>query len=125
MRQFALVAVIWLVGAAGLVARAQPVAEGGDAQEGHRLAVKICASCHVVAWDQRFPPVLRNPAPSFRTIANRPGTTAASLRNFISTTHETIATPANMPNPELTDDQVTALVSYILSLRQTAPPPKR
>ena len=57
-------------------------------------------------------------------IANRRDTTAASLRSFLLTTHATLAEPANMPNPQLTDDQVTQLVSYILSLRSSLPPPK-
>jgi cytochrome c len=121
MRWFALPVVILLLGA-GIAARGQPVAEGGDAREGHRLAVKICDSCHLVAPDQQFPPILRNPAPSFQAIADKPGATAASLRHFLLTTHATIATPADMPNPQLTEDQATALVAYILSLRRNAPP---
>jgi mono/diheme cytochrome c family protein len=124
MRQLVLTAVILLLGAAGVAARAQLTAEGSDIQEGHRLALRICYACHIVASDQEEPPILHNPAPSFQSIADRPGTTAASLRNFMLTTHRTIATPANMPNLQLTADQVTQLVSYILSLRRSAPPRK-
>ena len=43
--------------------------------------------------------------------------TERSLRNFISTTHTTLKTPFGMPNPQLTDDQITGVVSYILSLK--------
>jgi hypothetical protein len=73
--------------------------------------VKICDACHVAASDQQFPPILRPPAPSFQAIADRPGTTAALLRNFLLTTHATITNTDNMPNPQLTDDQVGVLVA--------------
>jgi hypothetical protein len=66
---------------------------------------------------QQFPPILRQPAPSFDAIANRPGTAGESLRRFLPTTHATITRTANMPNLQLTDDQERALVSYIFSLR--------
>ena len=56
--------------------------------------------------------------PSFAAIANRSATTAQSLRKFLLTTHATLKTPSNMPNPQLTDDQATAVVSYILSLKK-------
>jgi hypothetical protein len=61
---------------------------------------------------------LRQPGPSVLAVANRPGTTAASLQSFLLTTHATIPNADNMPNPQLTDDQVRVLVSYILSLRK-------
>jgi cytochrome c1 len=64
------------------------------------------------------------PAPSFRIIAKKRGTNADSLRNFLLTTHTILAEPANMPNPQLTKDQVTQLVSYILSLRSSLPAQK-
>ena len=91
--------------------------EIGNPVEGHVLALKICSFCHVVAADQEFPPTLRKPAPSFRAIANRRGTTGESLRRFLATTHTTIAEPANMPNPRMTDEQIVDIVAYILTLR--------
>lgn len=106
-----------LAGSLAAAANTQEIPQGGDPREGHRLAVKICGACHVAAPDQQFPPILRPSAPSFHAIANRPGVSAESLRTFLLTTHSTIATPRNMPNPQLTDDQATAVVSYILSLR--------
>ena len=45
------------------------------------------------------------------------------LRNFLLTTHPTLAEPANTPNPQLTD-QMTQLISYILSLRSSLPAQK-
>jgi mono/diheme cytochrome c family protein len=67
-----------------------------DVQQGHRLARLVCAACHVAAPDQQFEPILRPPAPSFESIAQR--------------------SPQGMPNPQLLDDQVKQLAAYLLSL---------
>jgi cytochrome c len=99
-------------------AGAQESAASADAREGQRLALKICTACHLVSPDQPYQPVLRPPASSFAAIANRPATSAQSLRKFLLTTHATLQTPSNMPNPQLTDDQAAAVVSYILSLKK-------
>jgi len=101
------------VSSLGLAAEAETAA---DPAEGHRLALKICSACHVVASDQQFPPMLRNPAPNFQAIAARPGTSAASLQRFILTTHAEIATPKGMPNPQLTEDQAAEIAAYMVSL---------
>ena len=85
-----------------------------DPVAGHRLALLLCAPCHVVATDQEQPPMLDNPAPAFLAIANRPDTTEASLRRFLLTTHRTTS---KMPNPELADYQMNAIVAYLLSLK--------
>jgi mono/diheme cytochrome c family protein len=42
-----------------------------EVQKGHRLAVTVCAICHVAAPDQRFLPELAPPAPSFVSIVER------------------------------------------------------
>jgi len=93
----------------------------GNPAEGHRLALKICAACHLVASDQQSPPLLRKPAPNFQAIAGRRDISGASLQQFILTTHSDIATPDNMPNPQLTDDQASDIASYIVSLRSATP----
>ncbi len=110
-----------IVSAIGFAAAAERE-KAGDPAEGHRLAIKICGFCHIAASDQEFAPTLRNPVPSFQTIANKPGTTTAALRQFLLTTHSTIAEPNKMPNPRLTDDQITDVVSYIVSLRPRRAP---
>jgi mono/diheme cytochrome c family protein len=97
----------------------------GDPAEGHRLALKICSACHVVAADQDIAPIVRNPAPSFQAIANRPGTSAASMQHFVQTIHRTLANGTNMPNPRLTDEQATDIASYIVSLRTASPDGKK
>lgn len=106
-----------VLGFVAAAANAQVPPGGGDPALGHRLALQVCAACHIVAADQALPPILRPPAPSFRAIARKPGTTAASLRSFLSTTHTAIGTPASMPNPELTDEQAADVAAYILSLQ--------
>jgi len=97
-------------------ASAQPNSE--EISRGHRLALLACAPCHVVASDQETAPILRTPGPRFDAIANRTGTTADSLRAFLSTTHAKMSIPNGMPNPRLADYQMTEIVSYILSLRK-------
>ena len=93
------------------------LAQPASVSEGHRLALLICASCHVVASDQEIPPTLRKPTPSFVSIANRRGVTAESVGNFLRTTHSTITPPFKMPNPKMADYQIDAIVSYLLSLK--------
>lgn len=105
-------------GVAHRPARAAPPA-AHSMSRGEQIALDICAACHQVASDQEFPPLLQKPAPSFREIADRPGTSARSLAHFIDSTHwnyETI--PMRMPNPMLTPEDTAAVARYILSLRE-------
>jgi len=106
---------------AGNAAAALPVlttaAVKADTDAGERLALIVCSACHVVSPTQDVKPVLQPPARSFDSIANKPDTTEASLRHFISTTHKEILPPDQMPNPELSDEQTTSVVRFIMSLR--------
>jgi len=92
---------------------------GGEAeiQEGHRLALLICAACHVAAADQPSAPILRPPAAPFASIALRPDVSAASLQTYLTTTHPSLGNAQRMPNPDLVDAQARQLAAYILSLR--------
>jgi mono/diheme cytochrome c family protein len=110
---FARLAIMLAFSSMAVAAEAEKTA---DPAEGHRLALKICSACHMVASDQQSPPVLRHPAPDFHAIAGKPGTSAASLQRFMLTTHAEIATPAGMPNPRLTENQAAEISAYILSL---------
>ena len=95
-------------------ASAQPAARAAttsDIATGRDLALQICSACHVVSADQHFAPTLRPPASDFHSIANRPATTDRTLHDFLLTPH------GKMPDAMLVDYQVTALVNYILSLR--------
>ena len=98
------------------VATAARTAEASDAKTGHDLALRLCTPCHIVSPDQEFAPTFSGP-PDFHSIANRPDTTAKSLRKFLATTHTTLSNPKNMPNPQLTDDQIRDIARFIMSLR--------
>ncbi len=106
----------WFVGAA-LAQQAQTV-DPDAVQKGHRLAVTICAICHVAAPDQRFPPVSASDAPSFASIVQRKEFNADWLTHFMTSTHRGLDRPAGMPNPELMDYQIREIVAYMLSLKQ-------
>lgn len=100
-------------------ARAMPPREaaapvGPDMLTGKALATLLCAVCHVVSSDQPTEPLRQPPAPDFRRIASRPGTTDASLRDFLARPH---GPNEKMPDQGLMDSQVTVLTGYILSLR--------
>ena len=113
----------WPVRAVGLAALAAAStaaveAPGPQPLHGRELALHVCSTCHVVAKDQQFSPLLNPPAPSFVQIANRPGTKAESLRRFVTNTHWDEKTlPLTMPNPRLTDWETADVAAYIMSLR--------
>jgi mono/diheme cytochrome c family protein len=89
-----------------------------DSQYGADIAMQVCATCHVVAKDQKTVPALKEPVPSFPAIAAKPTTTAQTLHTFIETTHWDRTTfPMQMPRMAMSPEQVDAVVCYILSLR--------
>jgi mono/diheme cytochrome c family protein len=89
-------------------------------QQGHRLANLICSNCHIAAPDQPFAPILRPPAPSFESIAQRSTTNAEFIRTFLATTNRDIGNPEGMPNPQLLDFQIEQVTAYFMSLRKPA-----
>ena len=93
-----------------------------DVSQGHHLAVEICAFCHLAAPDQHAQPILHPPAPPFAAIMQRKDVTARSLMLFLKTTNQGLNNPKGMPNPNLADFQLRAIVAYILSLRHDASP---
>ena len=107
--------------ALGLVAGAGAPAWSQDAnenvQKGRHIAEVVCWTCHVVAQNQEFAPILQPPAPTFASIARRSNITADYLRMFIATTHRDISKPQGMPNPQLLDFQIEQVVAYIMTLR--------
>jgi mono/diheme cytochrome c family protein len=87
-------------------------------RRGEEVAQLQCAACHVVAKEQKYPPLLENPAPSFASIANRPQISEAALRHFVATTHwDQTTIPLTMPNPGLSKTDTAAVIRYILSLK--------
>ena len=86
--------------------------EAGTAAAGRKLALEVCASCHVVAADQARAPVLKPPAPGFSEIAARPDLTEASVRRFLAETHGETRRNSAMPAFLLPGLQIDAVVAY-------------
>jgi len=82
-------------------------ASGADVGHGEQLARRWCASCHVVAADQRQASA---DAPAFAAIARRPDFDAARLAFFLLEPHPI------MPNMGLTRLEAADLAAYIASL---------
>jgi mono/diheme cytochrome c family protein len=106
----------WLIGP--LMAQQTQTSDPDEVTKGHRLAITVCAVCHVAAPDQRFLPEITDPAPSFASIVQRKEFDGDWLKNFMTTTHRGLDNPAGMPNPELMDYQIKEIVAYMLSLRK-------
>ena len=90
-----------------------------DVQKGRDLAVRVCGYCHVAARDQPFKPILKQPAPSFESIAQRKTVSADWITAFLATTHRGLDRPKSMPSPQLLDRQRKQVAAYILSLRKS------
>jgi mono/diheme cytochrome c family protein len=103
--------------AAGAVGPAWSQDATEDVQKGRHIAEVVCWTCHVVAQNQEFAPMLQPPAPTFASISRRSNVTADYLRKFIATTHRDISKPQGMPNPQLLDFQIEQVVAYIMTLR--------
>lgn len=78
-----------------------------DARNGERLARRWCASCHVVASDQRQP---TNEAAPFSSIAGMPGFDEAKLALFLLAPHPP------MPDMSLSRAEAADLAEYIEKL---------
>jgi mono/diheme cytochrome c family protein len=77
--------------------------------EGQALARRVCGQCHLVEKGQAASRA--SDAPGFQAVANRPSTTALSLRVFLRTPHP------SMPNLILSEAESDDLIAYILSLK--------
>ena len=62
-------------------AAGQETTSADDIRTGHRVAIIVCAFCHVAAPDQARIPILNPPAPSFESIAQRTSISAEWLEN--------------------------------------------
>jgi mono/diheme cytochrome c family protein len=114
-----LLAVSVLYGIVSMPAHAQEPRERATLERGEHVARLVCSACHIVARDQEFPPMLRPPAPSFETIANRPAITSQAVRHFVLQTHWDLKTlPMHMPDPMLPTPDANAVAAYVLSLRK-------
>jgi len=85
-----------------------------DASMGSIIARDNCSRCHETFLDRESP----NPnAPSFRSIANRPGMTPKLLATWLKDGHNY---PAEM-GFHLEPNQVDSLVAYMIDLQSGGP----
>jgi len=95
---------------AGLLILAPGLAWAQDVDQGHQLATRWCANCHVV--EQTTAAASANGLPTFPAIAASPRATPEFLRATMSAQH------GRMPDLQLTKRQQDDLIAYISSLRQ-------
>jgi cytochrome c1 len=120
MKKHPLAALLFaFVAASASTVRAEGPSSAEDIEAGRVLSLRICTACHLVSRDQDTLPILRPPAPSFPSIANRRGTTEEGVRRFLRTTHSTVRNPNSMPNPALTDDQIRQAAAFLMSLKKS------
>ena len=116
------IAAIGLVVLTATAANAAPAGSAAQLRAGRELAQTVCSACHQVEAKQETLIVLDPPAPSFQTIADKPGTTQAGLRKFMAHTKWDAHTlPMTMPDLMLTPEQQDVLSRYILSQKTIAP----
>jgi len=84
------------------------LAQSASVSEGRQIAQKTCATCHVIIANG---PASWTDAPSFESIANRPGITQRWLADFVQKPH------MHMLMDQYTPAQANAVALYILSLR--------
>src|SRR5581483_12062574 len=99
-----------LLGFAGQRAGAE---EARDVRQGRALAVRVCSICHGVRPGEVSTTA---GAPNFYSVAVTPGMWPLAMRVGLQTPHH------SMPNLALTNDELTDVTAYILSLR---PPENR
>ncbi len=85
---------------------AQP-SESGNISSGHQIAITICGNCHEDPTSARKTAV----GPKLEDIANRPSTTAQSLKVFLGSRHK------RMPNFIISRADTEDVIAYILSLK--------
>jgi mono/diheme cytochrome c family protein len=97
---------------ASVLASSQSQAQQVDqAKRGLFVAKQVCAQCHAVEKRSRRSPDAA--APRFEDVANSPGMTATAISGALQTTpHRT------MPNVRMKRDDLSNLVTYILSLKR-------
>jgi mono/diheme cytochrome c family protein len=95
--------IMWMIIAA-LAGPAASAAFAADAGHGEQLARRWCASCHVVAPNQRNS---TSEAPPFAAIAKQPEFDAAKLAFFLLDPHP------KMPDMGLSRAAATDLAAYI------------
>lgn len=118
-RRFVSLAAAFALSAGVLPAAAEPAPDASVIAEGQDIAGEACAACHLVSPDQKAAATAATSGPAFATIADSPKASRDYLAPFIRTRHwDAAATPKGARDTYLTDSQVDAVASYILSLRK-------
>jgi mono/diheme cytochrome c family protein len=91
-----------------LAALAAMPAFAADPDHGETLVKRWCASCHLVANDQKS---ATTEAPSFASVAKRPGFDEAKVAFFLLDPHP------KMPNMELSRSEASDIAAYIATLK--------
>jgi mono/diheme cytochrome c family protein len=82
----------------------------GDPAAGRTLAEQVCWACHVIPDYE--PPTFEAPgAQPFEELAADSAVTGMALHAFLRSSHPT------MPNFVFSDEELTNIIAYILSLR--------
>lgn len=80
-----------------------------DSEKGRALAERLCARCHLnPAQGEKQGPM---GVPGFRAVANRLNQSNQGIVAWLK------SAPTMMPNHHLTQDEIYALASFIMSLR--------
>jgi mono/diheme cytochrome c family protein len=85
------------------------LAIAADADHGAELAKRWCATCHLVAADQKQASA---DVPSFAAIARKPDFTPEKVASFLLEPHP------KMPNFPLSRDEAADIAAYIGSMRK-------
>ncbi len=104
--------------AAGLFFSSAPqvlAASADDVQAGAEFARRKCLMCHKVAGS---PGSGTQRAPSFEESANGPHGGESALRDFLKSTHSSVAHPGAMPHPSLTEEETREAIAYLQSLKK-------
>lgn len=91
--------------------------DGDNVRMGKELAAKLCSRCHAMPSEPGGVRPLGISGRSFEKIAKGNKAAPGALRDFLRTAHNSVSHPGNMPNPELTDQQIQLISDYIASLR--------
>jgi mono/diheme cytochrome c family protein len=97
-----------VIAVAPLFASAAWADESATVTAGRGVATTWCVNCHVVTPAQTSG---SDQAPTWSSIANRPGMTEARLRAFLDKPH------GGMPDFKLAGKDIDNVVAYILSLK--------
>lgn len=106
------IAALLLSGLPLMPSRAAAQLFAADIETGERLAMRWCASCHLVKADQAQ---ANTDAPSFPAIARKPDFSAGATATFLMSPHP------KMPSYSLSRFEAQAIAFYIESL---AKPPR-